>query len=121
MIHINPIEKKHVGELFTITALTNLAVDSELLIEVYSLSFDPNKKIQNGEFSGATGVIKVTMGESRYNQFSFDVDTSTFIPDTYTVKASKMDSDLTTSAIFIIKNPSIFSFLKNAFFSLFRK
>jgi len=121
MIHINPIEKKHVGELFTITALTNLAVDSEILIEVYSLSFDPNKKIQVGEFSGATGVIKVARGESGYNKFSFDVDTSTFVPDTYTIKVSKMDSDLTTSAIFIIKSPSIFSFMKNAFFSIFRK
>jgi len=121
LININPIGIKYSGELFTITASTNLAVDSEILIEVNSSLYDPNKKSQLGEFSGATGVIKVTKGESGYNKFSFDVNSSTFIPDTYTIKASTMNSDLTFSAIFIVKKPSILSFFKNVFIHLFKK
>jgi hypothetical protein len=121
VIHIIPIGKKYAGELFTITASTNLAVDSEIMIEVNSSSYDPNQKSQPGEFSGAAGVIKVTKGELGLNHFSFDVDSSTFIPDEYIVKASALNSDVTASAIFIINKPSIILFFKNVFFSFFRK
>jgi hypothetical protein len=121
VIHIIPIGKKYAGELFTITASTNLAVDSEIMIEVNSSSYDPNQKNQLGEFSGASGFIKVTKGELGLNQFSFDVDSSTFMPDEYIVKASTLNSDMTASAIFVINKPSIILFFKNVFFGFFRK
>lgn len=102
-IHFTPIGIKQVGDLFTVMASTNLAVDSEILIEVYSSSFDPDNKSQIGEFSGATGIIKVTKGEIGFNQLSFDVDSSTFKPDEYLVKASGLTSDLTESVTFTIE------------------
>jgi len=117
VIHIIPIGKKYVGELFTITASTNLAVDSEIMIEVNSSSYEPNQKNQLGEFSGATGVIKVKKGQVGLNQFSFNIDSSTFIPDEYIVKASSLNSDITASAGFIINKPSF----KNMFYRFFRK
>ena len=85
VINIVPIGDKHVGDKFTIKALTNLAVDDEILVQVYSSSFKPTQKSQSGEFSGATGTVKVTKGDSGMNTISFDVDASTFKPDEYIV------------------------------------
>ena len=68
VIRIDPIGDKHVGDKFTITAQTNLAVDDEVLVQVYSSSFKPTQKSQSGEFSGATGTVKVTKGDSGTEQ-----------------------------------------------------
>jgi len=89
-IRIDPIGDRHVGDKFTITATTNLAVDDEVLFEVYSSSFKPTQKSQSGEFSGATGTVKVTKGDTGLNKLSFDVDASTFKPDEYIVTANRV-------------------------------
>lgn len=103
---INPIGTHAVGDRFTISGNTNLAVDDELLVEIYSSSFKPTSKQQSGEFSGATGVVKVVPGSGSYNQWSFDVDASTFKPDEYLVKVTGMLVDVTGSATFnVIPGP----------------
>jgi PGF-CTERM protein len=89
-IRINAIGDKHVGDKFTITADTNLAVDDNVLFEVYSSSFKPTQKTQSGEFSGKTGTVKVTKGLTGMNKLSFDVDASTFKPDEYLVTANRV-------------------------------
>ena len=100
VIRIDPIGDKHVGDKFTITAQTNLAIDDEILVQVYSSSFKPTDKSQSGEFSGATGTVKVTKGDSGMNTISFDVDSSTFKPDEYIVTASAVIQDATGTALF---------------------
>jgi len=85
VITITPVGDRHVGDKFTIQATTNLAVDDEVLCEVYSSSFKPTQKTQSGEFSGATATVKVTKGDTGMNKISFDVDASTFKPDEYIV------------------------------------
>jgi len=101
VIRIDPIGDKHVGDKFTITAQTNLAVDDEVLVQVYSSSFKPTQKSQSGEFSGATGTIKVTKGDSGLNKLSFDVDSSTFKPDEYIVtEDAVIQTDATGTALF---------------------
>jgi PGF-CTERM protein len=101
VIRIDPIGDKHVGDKFTITAQTNLAVDDEVLVQVYSSSFKPTQKSQSGEFSGATGTIKVTKGDSGLNKLSFDVDSSTFKPDEYIVTENAViQDDATGTALF---------------------
>jgi PGF-CTERM protein len=100
LIRIDPIGDKHVGDKFTITAQTNLAIDDEILVQVYSSSFKPTDKSQSGEFSGATGTVKVTKGDSGMNKISFDVDSSTFKPDEYIVTASAVIQDATGTALF---------------------
>jgi trimeric autotransporter adhesin len=103
---INPIGTHAVGDTFTISGNTNLAVGDELLVEIYSSSFKPTSKQQSGEFSGATGVVKVVPGSGSYNRWSFDVDASTFRPDEYIVKVSGMLVDVTGSATFnIVQKP----------------
>ncbi len=100
IITIDTIGDKHVGDKFTITAKTNLAVDDEILVQVYSSSFKPTQKSQSGEFSGATGTIKVTKGDTGMNQLTFDVDSSTFKPDEYIVTEDAVIQQATGTALF---------------------
>ncbi|PKL69770.1 MAG: PGF-CTERM sorting domain-containing protein [Methanomicrobiales archaeon HGW-Methanomicrobiales-1] len=100
VIRIDPVGDKHVGDKFTITAATNLAVDDEILVQVYSSSFKPTQKSQSGEFSGATGTVKVAKGDSGMNKISFDVDSSTFKPDEYIVTADAILQTATGTALF---------------------
>ncbi|MHB8163567.1 MAG: MEMAR_RS02690 family S-layer glycoprotein [Methanoregula sp.] len=100
VIRIDPVGDKHVGDKFTITAATNLAVDDEVLVQVYSSSFKPTQKSQSGEFSGATGTVKVAKGDSGMNKLSFDVDSSTFKPDEYIVTADAILQTATGTALF---------------------
>ena len=103
---INPIGTHSVGDRFTISGNTNLAVGDQLLVEIYSSSFNPTSKQQSGEFFGATGVVSVVTGTGSYNQWSFNVDTSTFKPDEYVVQVSGMLVDVTGSATFnVIQGP----------------
>jgi hypothetical protein len=102
VIYIDQINDKHTGEKFTITATTNLAIDDEVLFEVYSSSSQPTRKSQSDEFSGASGTVKVTQGNSGLNKLSFDVNTSTFKPGEYIVKAASVLPDVTATAIFNI-------------------
>ena len=84
-INISPPGDRHVGDKFTIYAQTNLNVDDEVLVQIYSFYFQPAQKSQSGEFSGATGTVRVTGGTDGMNTIGFDVDSSTFKPDTYLV------------------------------------
>ncbi|MDO9323869.1 MAG: MEMAR_RS02690 family S-layer glycoprotein, partial [Methanoregula sp.] len=100
VIRIDPIGDRHVGDKFTITASTNLAEDDEILVQVYSSSFKPTQKSQSGEFSGATGTVKVAKGDSGMNKISFDVDSSTFKPDEYIVTEEAILQVATGTALF---------------------
>jgi hypothetical protein len=99
---IKPIGTKYVGDTFTVTGSTNLGVGNSLMIEIISSSFNPTKKVQSGEFSGAAGTVQVMPGTNGYNRWSFDVDSSTFKPDEYMVKVSGMTVDVTGSSTFIL-------------------
>ena len=106
VIRIDAIGDKHVGDKFTITAQTNLAVDDAILVQIYSSSFKPTEKSQSGEFSGATGTVKVTKGDSGMNKISFDVDSSTFKPDEYIVTEAAVIQDATGTALFNVLDTS---------------
>ncbi|OPY38948.1 MAG: hypothetical protein A4E35_00175 [Methanoregula sp. PtaU1.Bin051] len=109
VIRIDAIGDRHVGDKFTITAQTNLAVDDEVLFEVYSSSFKPTQKSQSGEFSGATGVVKVAKGDTGMNKLSFDVDAATFKPDEYLVTANRVSQQpaATGTALFnVLEGPA---------------
>ena len=99
---IKPIGTKYVGDSFTITGSTNLAVGDTLMVEIISSSFKPTQKVQSGEFSGSAGTVQVMPGTNGYNRWSFDVDTSTFKPDEYLVKVSGVTIDVTGSTTFTL-------------------
>ena len=103
-IKILPITEKMVGDKFEIKGTTNLAVDDEILVEVYSSSFGPTPKETSGEFSGASGTVKVVKGTEGFNTWSFPVDTTTFKPDEYIVQASAIGlettNDVTATTLF---------------------
>ncbi len=89
-VTVLPVGEKQVGDKFTIAGTTNLAVDDELLVEVTSSSFKPTTKTQSGEFSGATGTVKVQKATDGVNKWSFPVDASSFKPDEYIVQAQSI-------------------------------
>jgi len=108
VIRIDAIGDKHVGDKFTINAQTNLAVDDEVLVQVYSSSFKPTQKSQSGEFSGATGTVKVTKGDSGMNKITFDIDSSTFKPDEYIVTEEAVIQEATGTALFnVLETPVV--------------
>lgn len=100
VIAIDAIGDKQVGDKFTVTGKTNLAVDDEILVEMYSSSFAPTQKSQSGEFSGTTQTVKVIKSDAGLNTFSLDVDASTFKPDEYIVLAEGIVVDATGTTLF---------------------
>ena len=99
---IKPIGTQYIGDTFTITGSTNLAVGDTLTVEIISSSFKPTQKAQSGEFSGSSGTVQVMPGTNGYNRWSFDVDSSTFKPDEYIVKVSGVTVDVTGSTTFVL-------------------
>jgi trimeric autotransporter adhesin len=99
---VNPIGEKYVGDKFTISGSTNLAVGDNLMVEITSSSFKPTQKLQSGEFSGASGTVQVMPGTNGYNRWSFDVDASSFKPDEYLVKVSGITVDVFGSSTFTL-------------------
>jgi len=97
-ISVDPISDKNTGDRFAITGTTNLPEGSELLFDVYPSSFipqttDPTTGRKSGEFTGATGVVKVTGSTGSSNRWAFDLDTSTFGPMEYFVNVSLVAGD----------------------------
>ena len=99
---IDPVGEHAVGEKFSITGTTNLAVDDNLMVEVYSSSFAPTGKGQPNEFSGKSGIVKVQPGSGSSNRWSFDIDASGFVPDEYIVKVTAVNQQVTGTTTFSI-------------------
>jgi trimeric autotransporter adhesin len=99
---IKPIGDHPVGDKFTITGSTNLAVGNTLMIEITSSSFNPTTKVQSGEFSGSSGTVRVEPGTNGFNRWSFNVDASAFKPDEYIATVTGETIDVTASTTFNI-------------------
>lgn len=98
---IDAIGDKMVGETFTITGTTNLAVGDNLIVEATSSSFKPTEKTQSGAFSGSSGTVLVTAGDKDgANVWEFAVDASTFTPDEYIVTVEGVEAQQTATQTF---------------------
>jgi len=97
---VDPVGDHAVGDKITLGGSTNLAVGDDLSVTVLSSSFGPTKKSESGEFSGASGVVKVVAGNGNLNRWTFDVDTSTWKPDEYIVTVSGVTVTVTGSSTF---------------------
>lgn len=101
-IRIDSIGDKAVGEKFTITGTTNLAVGDELNVDIQSVAFGATKKTESSGFSGRSGTVKVVEGTDT-NKWSYEVDATNYKPDQYQVKVEGIDvSDASTSTTFNI-------------------
>jgi PEGA domain len=74
-ITIDPIGDRHAGDVFTITAETNLSENTIVTVQITDSS----------NTNGAMGQVKPVTGTSGMNKISFDIATSTFAPGIYTV------------------------------------
>jgi trimeric autotransporter adhesin len=97
-IRVNSIGEHYVGEQFTISGTTNLPVDDNLIFEISS-SYSPDAPTNTGEYSGLAKVIKVVKGEP-YNEWSVDIDTSSFKPDEYIVNVESIETTSTATTSF---------------------
>ena len=100
-IRFDPISDKTIGDKFSISAHTNLAVDDEVFFEFSSVDPDPTKKYHEIE-KGVTMTVKVTKGEGGWNRLSFDIDTATFTPRKYLLRASAVNVDAKAPVFFTI-------------------
>lgn len=88
-ILIDSVGDKNTGDKFTITGTTNLAAGTKVLLQIYAASYEmDNVRSGNGEFTGAVGIVNVTRSTGDVNIWSMDLDTTTFHPREYFVKAS---------------------------------
>ena len=85
---------------FTITGTTNLAVDDQILVEVVSSSFNAIDKTSTSSTSGISMTTKVVAGEGTDNVWSVEVDTTNWKLDEYTIKASGIEVDVSTTTNF---------------------
>lgn len=106
-IRIDSIGDKAVGEKFTVTGTTNLAVGDEMTVDVTSAAFGATTKTETSGFSGRSGTVKVVEGTD-FNKWSFEVDATNFKPDQYQVKVEGIDvSDATATATFnVVEAPA---------------
>ena len=89
-----------VDSKFTITGTTNLAVDDQILVEVVSSSFNAVDKTSTSTTSGISMTTKVVPGEGTDNVWSVEVDTTNWKLDEYTIKASGIEVDVSTTTNF---------------------
>ncbi|QYZ78535.1 hypothetical protein E2N92_03365 [Methanofollis formosanus] len=105
-IAIDPIENRSVGDRFTITGTTNIAVNDYLNFDVSSTSFEPSEKTSYYDpFSHASGWVWIDEGTDR-NRWSCEIDTKTFQPDTYSFIIESVDNDVSRSATFTLEGDS---------------
>ena len=100
MITINNPGDQGVGTKFTISGTTNLAVDDQILVEVVSSSFNAVDKTSTSTTSGISMTTKVVAGEGTDNVWSVEVDTTNWKLDEYTIKASGIEVDVSTTTNF---------------------
>ena len=102
-INLDHISQKMVGDTFKVVGKTNLALDSEVQIDIVSSSFKPESKTSSSEFSGQSGTVKVVASpDSTVNQFTFDGSTEKFKPDEYIVQASSVTTNAYGSVLFTV-------------------
>lgn len=90
-IKIDPIVDKEVGDVVTISAMTNLSVDTVVEVRIITAAWHPKRRDEITEVPvfGRSGLANVTMGMNGINYTSFIIqDTSYFKPDTYLVIVS---------------------------------
>jgi len=109
IIMLDAVGDKRIGDKFTVTGRTNLAVDDEVQIDIYSSSFKPTEKSTSGEFSGASGTVKVVKTDATdgMNRIQFEVDSSTFREDEYIIIAHGIEVDASSSSLFNVRGTSM--------------
>jgi hypothetical protein len=102
VIKVDPIQPKNFGEFFTITGLTNLNVDDELLIE-----FIPEFPLigigqENEPLQVYSGICKIIRGDT-FNRWSFDVDGNRLVKGRFLIQVTSLETDLIVGEILEVK------------------
>jgi hypothetical protein len=107
-IAIDTVGAKYIGDKITITGKTNLAIGTNLLVDVVPLVFKPTNKTETNFYSsGAIMATSVIKGDDEVNKFNTSLDISTFRPDEYlvTVSATTGNAIVDTTTFIISGDP----------------
>ena len=94
-IAVDPIPFAAQNDSFVLSGTTGLDEDLQLLIEVYPLTSDQDSR-SSSRVSGMHAVTKIRTGENGKNTWSVPVSTLNWKADTYLVKVTAVEVDLTT-------------------------
>ena len=97
VIQFDPIDDISYGYKFEVTATTNLALDNQIFFEITAKQ-EPDKVIR----SGMVAITKVDV-----NKISIALDSVSFNPGEYKIKAAAMDIDVNSSTNFRILEKEI--------------
>lgn len=103
-IKIDPIKEIHLGEVFTITGTTNLPKNDNISFEIYRTSIHCGKNWCTPNY-GITGTLSIDEGNNGINRISFDVNSSAFISDEFTVRVSAEDQTTYSTELMDILPP----------------
>ena len=99
-IKIDPISDKQKGDSFTINATTNLPVNDDILIQVYSPPPVMVAKSEPEKIIGVIDHIKVIPGRNGKNFTSFNINLTNFPLDEYLIIESAFNETVTGTSIF---------------------
>lgn len=99
VIRINPVENKKSGDKFTISGITNIAIDNEIFMEIMPGQIIPELK----SYFGIKGIIRVVRGLEGYNSLSFDVDLATAQLGDYVINAISYKLGIVASQVFKVE------------------
>jgi len=101
-IHFGSIDDKKQNERVVVSAFTNLSVDDEIFIDVFS-SDDDLKNVKKGKpLTISKGVVLVKKGDEGTNTITFEFNTNNFPPGVYIIKASALEIEISASTSFKI-------------------
>lgn len=84
-IAINPVSDKYIGDIFRISAKTNLSIGTKVLAQTFPFSYNPVNRTDARGRLGTSEHLTVTEGNNGVNTISFDVDSKEFRSEPYLV------------------------------------
>jgi len=103
-IAIDPVANHTVGDTFTVTGSTNLAVGDTLVYDMSHASFNPT--VPGGEpESGAAGTTTVRTGTGT-NEWSFEVNTTRFHAEPYEITVESVEVDVSKATTLYLDGES---------------
>lgn len=98
-IRVDHIGDHYAGEQFKISGTTNLPVDSDFIFEMVPFALHQSGASPSGEYSGMSVTFKAVEGDN-VNEWSVDVDASSFKPDEYVVNIESIETTSTATTSF---------------------
>lgn len=103
-ITIDPINPHKAGESFTISGITNIGSDRQILVEIAEDYIQATRIRKDGKFYGIIGNATISQGINGINRWEFHVNTSGWLPQQYYVYVFPASRDENFSRVYSTLN-----------------